>query len=119
VCSQRASGGMTMAKPEEPYIELIVETYYESGAGLHGDIHVRSTARQHFLSIFAPASRAKHVMRTQSPPISRCGKAFRQRGRNRVHSHEPCLGLSNTVVLDLFIDPIASSKPGQWKGWPY
>ena len=37
-----------MAKPEEPYIELIVETYYESGSGLHGDIHVRPAAGQPF-----------------------------------------------------------------------
>lgn len=37
-----------MAKPEEPYIELIVETYYESGGGLHGDIHVRPAAGQPF-----------------------------------------------------------------------
>jgi hypothetical protein len=30
-----------MGKPEEPYIRIIVETYYESGSGLHGSIHVR------------------------------------------------------------------------------
>jgi hypothetical protein len=39
---------MGMAKPEEHYIELIVETYYESGSGLHGDIHVRPAAGQPF-----------------------------------------------------------------------
>lgn len=37
-----------MAKPEEPYVELIVETYYESGSGLHGNIHVRPAAGQPF-----------------------------------------------------------------------
>ena len=37
-----------MGKPEEPYIEIIVETYYESGGGLHGDIHVRPAAGQAF-----------------------------------------------------------------------
>jgi hypothetical protein len=35
-----------MGKPEEPYIRLVVETYYESGSGLHGDIHVRPIAGQ-------------------------------------------------------------------------
>lgn len=30
-----------MGKPTEPYIRIIVETYRESGSGLHGDIHVR------------------------------------------------------------------------------
>ena len=30
-----------VGKPEEPYIRIIVETYIESGSGLHGDIHVR------------------------------------------------------------------------------
>ena len=29
-----------MGKPEEPYIRVVVETYIESGSGLHGDIHV-------------------------------------------------------------------------------
>jgi hypothetical protein len=35
-----------MGKPQEPYIRIIVETYYESGSGLHGDIHVRPIAGQ-------------------------------------------------------------------------
>jgi hypothetical protein len=35
---------MAMGKPEEPYIRVIVETYRESGSGLHGDIHVRPIA---------------------------------------------------------------------------
>jgi hypothetical protein len=35
-----------MGKPEEPYIRIIVETYYESGSGLHGDVHVRPIAGQ-------------------------------------------------------------------------
>src|SRR5262245_13671865 len=30
-----------MGKPEEPYILIVVETYHESGGGLHGDLHVR------------------------------------------------------------------------------
>jgi hypothetical protein len=33
-----------MGKPEEPYIRVVVETYRESGSGLHGDIHVRPIA---------------------------------------------------------------------------
>jgi hypothetical protein len=35
-----------MGKPEEPYIRIVVETYRESGSGLHGDIHVRPIAGQ-------------------------------------------------------------------------
>lgn len=35
-----------MGKPEEPYIRMIVETYAESGSGLHGDLHVRPIAGQ-------------------------------------------------------------------------
>jgi len=35
-----------VGKPEEPYIRIIVETYIESGSGLHGDIHVRPIAGQ-------------------------------------------------------------------------
>lgn len=35
-----------MGKPEEPYIRIIVETYCESGGGLHGDLHVRPISGQ-------------------------------------------------------------------------
>lgn len=35
-----------VAKPEEPYILIVVETYHESGSGLHGDLHVRPIAGQ-------------------------------------------------------------------------
>ena len=35
-----------MGMPEEPYIQIVVETYIESGSGLHGDIHVRPIAGQ-------------------------------------------------------------------------
>jgi hypothetical protein len=38
--------GAKMGKPEEPYIRIIVETYHESGGGLHGDVHVRPIAGQ-------------------------------------------------------------------------
>jgi hypothetical protein len=37
-------GDVDVGKPEEPYIRVVVETYYESGSGLHGDIHVRPIA---------------------------------------------------------------------------
>ncbi len=35
-----------MGKPDEPYIRIIVETYYETGGGLHGNVHVRPIAGQ-------------------------------------------------------------------------
>jgi hypothetical protein len=38
-----------MGKPEGPYIRIIVETYTESGGGLHGDLHVRPIAGQGIL----------------------------------------------------------------------
>lgn len=41
-----ACDDVIMGKPQEPYIRIIVETYYESGSGLHGDIHVRPIAGQ-------------------------------------------------------------------------
>lgn len=37
-----------MGRPEEGYHSIIVETYYESGSGLHGDVHVRPIAGQMF-----------------------------------------------------------------------
>lgn len=35
-----------MGKPEEPYQEIIVETYYESGSGLHGNPIHSATGRR-------------------------------------------------------------------------
>lgn len=35
-----------MGMPDEPYILIVVETYIESGSGLHGDVHVRPIAGQ-------------------------------------------------------------------------
>ena len=32
---------MTMAKPEEPYRYVVVESYGETGSGLPGDVHIR------------------------------------------------------------------------------
>ena len=29
-----------MGKPEEPYVRIGVETYHESGSGLHGDFRL-------------------------------------------------------------------------------
>jgi hypothetical protein len=37
-----------MRMPDEPYYILVVETYRESGSGLHGDIHVRRIKGQEF-----------------------------------------------------------------------
>jgi hypothetical protein len=39
-----------VGKPEEDYHSIIVETYRESGSGLHGDIHVRCIESQRFPS---------------------------------------------------------------------
>jgi hypothetical protein len=30
-----------MAKPSETYRYVVVESYRESGSGLHGDVHIR------------------------------------------------------------------------------
>ena len=38
-----------MAKPLEPYREVIVESYRESGSGLHGDVHIRPLSGQGFV----------------------------------------------------------------------
>jgi hypothetical protein len=37
-----------MAKSREPYRTVIVESYRESGSGLHGDVHIRPVANQGF-----------------------------------------------------------------------
>jgi len=39
-----------MAKPREPYRNVIVESYRESGSGLHGDVHIRPVASEGFPS---------------------------------------------------------------------
>ncbi len=30
--------------PDEPYYTLVIETYYESSSGLHGDVHVKANS---------------------------------------------------------------------------
>ncbi len=37
-----------MAKPEEPTVRVMVESYKERGSGLHGDLHIRPVAGQQF-----------------------------------------------------------------------
>jgi hypothetical protein len=37
-----------MAKPTEPYRTVVVESYRESGSGLHGDVHIRPVASEGF-----------------------------------------------------------------------
>jgi hypothetical protein len=43
-------GEADLGMPDEPYYTLVVETYYESGSGLHGDEHVRCVEGQPFPS---------------------------------------------------------------------
>lgn len=38
-----------MAKPDEPYKEVIVESFRISGSGLHGDVHIRPIAGQGYV----------------------------------------------------------------------
>lgn len=33
-----------MGKPTEPTVKVMVESYYEAGSGLHGDVHIRPVA---------------------------------------------------------------------------
>jgi hypothetical protein len=60
-----------MGMPDEPYYTLIVETYYESGSGLHGDIHVRCVEGQEFPPSFRVRASRRDAplgfMRTASP----------------------------------------------------
>jgi hypothetical protein len=37
-----------MAKPFEPYQNVVVESYRESGSGLHGGVHIRAVGGQGF-----------------------------------------------------------------------
>jgi hypothetical protein len=62
-------GEAAMGKPEEPYILMVVETYLESGSGLHGDLHVRPIAGQsvspHLRVRFPKALRSAHPLGTR------------------------------------------------------
>ena len=40
--------GAKMAKGFEPYRNVVVESYRESGSGLHGDIHMRPVPTEGF-----------------------------------------------------------------------
>ena len=46
----RSRGGINMAKPDEPYRYVVVESYRESGSGFHGDVHIRPVAAEGFPS---------------------------------------------------------------------
>jgi len=51
-----------MAKPNEPYRTVVVESYRESGSGLQGDVHIRPVPAEGF----APGMRvecSKQLMR--------------------------------------------------------
>ena len=37
-----------MTKPGEPYRYVVVQSYRESGSGLHGDVHIRPVPAQGF-----------------------------------------------------------------------
>ena len=82
-----------MGKPEEPYIRIIVETYRESGGGLHGDLHVRPIAGQgvsrNLRVRFPKAQRRTYDVGRHFLVYA---KSNRSRGRKRVHPYEPCLG---------------------------
>jgi hypothetical protein len=41
-------GEVIMGMLSEPYVRIVVETYRESGSGLHGDIHVRTVPNEQF-----------------------------------------------------------------------
>lgn len=59
-----------MGMPDEPYYTLIVETYRETGSGLHGDIHVRCIKGQEFPPEFRVRLR-RHGSRIPSERASR------------------------------------------------
>lgn len=37
-----------MAKANEPYRTVVVESYWEGGSGLHGDVHIRPVSAEGF-----------------------------------------------------------------------
>jgi hypothetical protein len=37
-----------MAKANEPYRYVVVESYHETGSGLHGDVHIRPVRAEGF-----------------------------------------------------------------------
>ena len=78
-----------MAMPEEPYFTLIVETYRESGSGLHGDIHVRCVEGQEFPPTFRirfpKAPRFAHPVGSRFQILAKLSD--KEGGNNFLHSN--------------------------------
>lgn len=78
-----------MGKPTEPYIKIVVETYRESGSGLHGDLHVRPIAGQAISSDlrvrFSKALRRAHKEGTRFLVYAKL--TDKEGGNNFVHTN--------------------------------
>jgi hypothetical protein len=78
-----------MGMPDEPYYTLIVETYHESGSGLHGDVHVRCVKGQQFpqsLRIRSPKEmRRKYPLGTRSQIFAKL--TDKDGGSRFLHTH--------------------------------
>jgi hypothetical protein len=78
-----------MGKPDEPYFMIVVETYLESGPGLHGDLHVRPIEGQalpHDLRVrFPKALRRAHPLGTRFLVFAKLSD--KQGGNDFVHTN--------------------------------
>ena len=83
-----------MAKPAEPTLRIVVETYREAGSGLHGDRHVRPVESEGY----PPGTRV------------RCSKAMR--------FSQP-LGAKFLIYAKLTDKEGGADFLSSWHGWDY
>lgn len=78
-----------MGKPDEPYYQIVVETYRISGSGLHGDVHVRPVEGERFpqsLHVrFPKALRHAHPIGTRFRIYAKV--TDKEGGNDFVHTH--------------------------------
>jgi hypothetical protein len=96
-----------VGKPEEPYFRIIVETYRESGGGLHGDLHVRPIPGQdlprHLRVRFPKALRRAHPLGTHFLVYAK--RTDKEGGNDFVHTNHAwdveVLGMPGTYTMTL------------------
>jgi hypothetical protein len=69
-----------MGMPDEPYYTIVVETYRISGAGLHGDIHVRPVKGEQFpQTLHVRSPKENHAAMTSAVGFSRPSTSLSRR----------------------------------------
>jgi hypothetical protein len=90
-----------VGKPEEPYIRVVVETYYESGSGLHGDIQSSGTS----VSASVGSISAKRPLGTSAGPGSVASPPAAQAGStSMLDLSDPWLASALAVAIKAHIE---------------